>query len=80
MYILHRWVALDNGVGARSRKVDWRKKTGRMGTGTKGIPDMLAALDKHGLKMFSIYVGATIGDDGPSYDAGLPTAINQLAG
>jgi sugar phosphate isomerase/epimerase len=49
-------------------------------TGTKNIPAMLAALDRHGLKMFSTYVGAVLGPDGPTYDPGLAEAIEQLKG
>jgi hypothetical protein len=32
---------------------------------------MLEALDRHGLEMFSIYVGAKVGPDGPSCDSNL---------
>jgi sugar phosphate isomerase/epimerase len=49
-------------------------------TGTKGIPAMLEALDKHDLKMFSIYVASRVGKNGPSYDPGLPQAIQDLKG
>ena len=49
-------------------------------TGTAGIPQMLNALDKHGLKMFSIYVGAILGPDGPSCDPGLQQAVQALKG
>jgi sugar phosphate isomerase/epimerase len=49
-------------------------------TGTADIPQMLAALDKHGLKMFSIYVGAVVGPDGPSCDPGLGDAVRALKG
>jgi sugar phosphate isomerase/epimerase len=49
-------------------------------TGAKDIPDMLQALDAHRLKMFSIYVGAYVGDQGPSYDPDLPAACKALAG
>jgi len=49
-------------------------------TGTAGIPEMLQALDKRGLQMFSIYVGAMVGNDGPSYDPQLKSAIEQLKG
>ncbi|NOX55999.1 MAG: sugar phosphate isomerase/epimerase [Planctomycetes bacterium] len=49
-------------------------------TGTKGIPEMLAALDRFGLKMFSTYVRVDVGPKGPRYDPGLPGAIQQLKG
>ena len=41
---------------------------------------MLQALDAHRLKMFSIYVGAHVGDQGPSFDPDLPAACKALAG
>ncbi len=49
-------------------------------TGCQGIPDMLQALDTHHLKMFSIYVAAQVGDNGPSFDADLPAALKALQG
>jgi len=49
-------------------------------TGAKDIPEMLQALDAHGLKMFSIYVGAYVGDKGPSFDPDLPAACKTLKG
>lgn len=49
-------------------------------SGTHGIPEMLAALDRHGLKMYGLYVGANLDADQPKYDPGLPSAIKQLKG
>jgi sugar phosphate isomerase/epimerase len=49
-------------------------------SGTKGIPEMLDALDKHGQKMFALYVGANLDPDQPKYDPGLPKAIHALKG
>jgi len=49
-------------------------------TGAKNIPKMLEALDKHGLKMFSIYVGAQVGPDGPTFDPDLAEGIKALKG
>ena len=49
-------------------------------SGTRGVPEMLAALDKHGLKMYGLYVGANLDADQPKYDPGLPKAIEQLKG
>ncbi len=49
-------------------------------SGTRGVPEMLAALDRHGLKMYALYIGANVDPDQPKYDPGLPAAIEQLAG
>jgi sugar phosphate isomerase/epimerase len=49
-------------------------------TGTAGISDMRAALQAEGLKMYSIYVAAHVGENGPTFDPGLPRAIQTLAG
>jgi sugar phosphate isomerase/epimerase len=49
-------------------------------SGTAGIPEMLQALDKHGLKMTALYVGADLDPNKPKYDPGLPVAIRELKG
>jgi len=49
-------------------------------SGESGIPEMLQALDAHGLKMFALYVGANLDPDQPKYDPKLPEAIRQLKG
>ncbi len=49
-------------------------------SGVRGIPEMLAALDKHEQKMFALYVGAQLDTDKPAYDPGLPAAIEALKG
>ena len=79
--------AFDNGTGRGQLPPEVQAKMlAELGydgigyTGTKGIPEMLAALDRHGLKMFSTYVGATVGPDGPAYDPGLKDAIEALRG
>jgi sugar phosphate isomerase/epimerase len=78
----------DNGTG-RDQHVSLEdqatlvKRTGFAGlgfTGTQHIPEMLEALESRGLKMFSIYAAACIDGDQPSYEAGLPEAIQQLRG
>jgi sugar phosphate isomerase/epimerase len=83
----HAFFAFDNGTGRgvlppeeQAKMLDELGYAGIGYTGTQGIPQMLAALDARGLKMFSTYVGATIGPDGPAYAAGLPAAIEQLKG
>ncbi|HUT95833.1 MAG TPA: sugar phosphate isomerase/epimerase family protein [Thermoguttaceae bacterium] len=49
-------------------------------SGTSGIPDMLQAVDKHGLKMTALYVGANLDPDKPKYDPKLPEVIRALKG
>jgi sugar phosphate isomerase/epimerase len=81
--------AFDNGTG-RDQKVPLMqqaamlKRTGYAGmgvyTGTERIPEMLAALDRHGLRLLSIYVHSSVADTGARIDPGIPTAIRQLAG
>jgi len=79
--------AFDNGTGRGRLPPDEQarmlKELGYDGigyTGTAGIPEMLAALDRHGLKMFSIYVGANVAEGARPYDPALPEAIAQLKG
>jgi sugar phosphate isomerase/epimerase len=80
--------AFDNGTG-RDQKVPFEaqakmlKDLGYAGigfTGTQRIPEMLAALDANGLKMFNTYVGACVNPGRPPYDPGLKMAIHQLKG
>jgi sugar phosphate isomerase/epimerase len=79
--------AFDNGAGrGKLPPATQAKMLAELGydgigyTGTGGIPAMLEALDGEGLKMFSTYVGATVGPQGPSYDPGLKHAIEQFKG
>jgi len=79
--------AFDNGTGrgklSPGEQAKMLKDLGYAGigyTGTKGIPEMLEALDQHGLKMFSIYVGASIGSNGPKYDQNIKQAVKDLKG
>jgi len=77
--------AFDNGTGRgvllpeeQAKMLDELGYDGIGYTGTAGIPKMLAALDRHGLKMFSTYVGVNVDDPEKPYDPGLPAAIEQL--
>lgn len=79
--------AFDNGTGhgrlSPEAQAEMLERLGYAGigyTGTKGIPEMLKALDRHGLKMFSIYVGAELGPKGPAYDPNLKQAVKALKG
>ncbi len=79
--------AFDNGTGRGQLTAEVQAKMlaelGYAGigyTGATGIPEMLAALDKHKLKMFSIYVGVTLGPDGPKLPPNLDEAIEALKG
>jgi sugar phosphate isomerase/epimerase len=49
-------------------------------SGTAGVPEMLAALDARGLKMFALYVPANLDPDKPPYDPKLPEVIRTLKG
>ena len=87
MVLDNPFFAFDNGTGRGvippQKQADMLVELGYAGigyTGGRGIPEMLTALDRHQLKMFSIYIGAKIGPDGPSYDPSLPQAIQDLAG
>lgn len=48
--------------------------------GTDGLPEMLAALDKYGLKAFPVYFGACLDPDRPKYEPELKEAIRLLKG
>jgi len=79
--------AFDNGTGrgalSPGEQAKMLEELGYDGigyTGTAGIPEMLAALDAHGLKMYSTYVGLNVDDPEKPYDPGLPAAIEQLKG
>ncbi|MFV1964888.1 MAG: sugar phosphate isomerase/epimerase family protein, partial [Pirellulaceae bacterium] len=79
--------AFDNGTGRGQVPADEQAamlaELGYAGvgyTGTAGIPEMLAALDKRNLQMFSIYVGVRVGKDGSQVDPSLKEAIQQLQG
>ena len=49
-------------------------------SGTSGVPEMLQAVDKHGLEMTALYVGANLDPDKPKYDPKLPEVIRSLKG
>jgi sugar phosphate isomerase/epimerase len=80
--------AFDNGTG-RDQKLPLAdqaalvQRTGYAGLGYSGalrIPEVLAALDAHGLQLFSIYVGITVENGQATVDPALPQAIKQLTG
>jgi sugar phosphate isomerase/epimerase len=77
----------DNGVGRGNWTPAQQAKTlaelGYAGigySGTGSLPERLAAFDRQGLKVFSIYVASRVDPKGPSYDPSLKTAIEQLKG
>ncbi len=49
-------------------------------SGTAGVPQMLEALDAHGLKLYALYVPCNIDPDQPKYSPKLPEAIEALKG
>jgi sugar phosphate isomerase/epimerase len=77
----------DNGVGRGDLTLEGQaglaSRTGYAGifySGTKNIPELLAAHARHGLKLTGIYTGMNLSDAKPGYDPGLPEAIRQLQG
>lgn len=49
-------------------------------SGLAGVPEMLKAMDAHGLKLFALYVGANIDADQPAFDPKLKEVIQLLKG
>jgi sugar phosphate isomerase/epimerase len=49
-------------------------------SGLGGVPEMLKAMDAHGLKLFALYVGANVDADQPAYDPKLKEVIGLLKG
>lgn len=49
-------------------------------SGSAGVAEMLAALDKHDLEMHALYIGVSLDADKPPYEAGLKGAIAALKG
>jgi sugar phosphate isomerase/epimerase len=49
-------------------------------SGSAGVPEMLAALDKHDLEMHALYIRVNLDSDQPPYEAELPDAIAALKG
>ncbi|GMU21238.1 MAG: hypothetical protein AMXMBFR13_13310 [Phycisphaerae bacterium] len=57
------------------------KELGYAGWGPSGeqnVPEMLKALDAHGLKMFALYTGLNIDPEGPAYDPKLKDTLAAL--
>ncbi len=79
--------AFDNGVGRAELGPDQQaallKELGYDGigyTGTDNLAARMRAFDRQELKIFSLYVGARVGPDGPQYDEHLADAILALRG
>jgi len=49
-------------------------------SGTVGVPDMLEAVDKHGIDLTALYVRADLDPQKPKYDAAFPEVIRSLEG
>lgn len=47
-------------------------------SGTVGVPDMLRAVDKHGIELTALYVRADLNPEKGKYDAALPQVIRSL--
>lgn len=65
---------------AQAKVLDDLGYAGIAPSGTGGVDQMLAALDKHGLKLYALYVGANLDPDQPKYDPRLPQVIKTLKG
>jgi len=65
---------------AQAQVLDELGYAGIAPSGTGGVDQMLAALDKHGLKLYALYVGANLDPDQPKYDPKLPEVIKTLKG
>ena len=79
--------AFDNGVGrgrwAPEQQAATLARLGYEGIGYSGLEDLterLAAFDKHGLRIFNLYVGARFGPEGATYDQRLKEALPLLRG
>jgi len=49
-------------------------------SGTVGVPEMLEAVDKHGIELTALYVRADLDPEKTKYDAKLPEVIRALKG
>jgi len=81
-YALHNGVEDDKHPTPESRaqmlkELDY---AGMSASGVEGIPEVLSALDRHGLKLFTLYVGANLDPDKPKYDPRLLEVIKLLKG
>ncbi|MHB8899511.1 MAG: sugar phosphate isomerase/epimerase family protein [Thermoguttaceae bacterium] len=78
--------AFDNGVGRDigMKPADQAALLADLGyagigyTGVKNLPEMLAALDAGGLRMFSTYLQVNLEPGGAAYDPELPKAVELL--
>lgn len=85
--LTNEFFAMDTGVhGAGLKtpeaKAQVLKDLGFAGIGwtPPGIPEMLTALDREGLKMATLYVGIRIGEGEQKFDPQLPKYIKELKG
>lgn len=85
--IQYPFFILNNGTGrgklAPAEQAKLLKDLGCDGlsySGTKGVKEMLAALDAAGLKMYANYLSVNVGAGKPKYDPALPAAIKAMAG
>lgn len=82
-----QFFAFDNGTGRGEVPLDEQaqmlKEAGYDGVGYSGlkrIPEMLEALDRQGLRMFTVYTPMNLDPNKPPYDPELKIAIEQLKG
>lgn len=85
--LTNSFFAMDTGTkdakhrSARSQ-AEMLKELGYAGIGCamESVPDMLEALDDNGLKMFAVYVEASVDPEKPKYDRRLKDVIKSLKG
>lgn len=84
--ISNPFFAFDNGVGRGEWTPEQQAKTlARLGydgigyTGGENLDERLAAFEKHGLKIFNLYIGCNLDTD-PPYGEELTGAIERLKG
>lgn len=77
----------DNGTGRGKLSIEEQaelaKRTGYAGifvSGTKDMPQWVAAHKSRGMKVLGIYTGMDVSKPDAGYDPGLPEAIRQLKG
>lgn len=87
MVLTNPFFAMDTGTDRRNlsaaEQAEMLKDLGYDGlgySGIDGIEQMLAELDKRGLKMFNTYLGISIDPDGRKYDPRLKETIARLKG
>jgi sugar phosphate isomerase/epimerase len=79
--------AFGNGVGGKlvepERQAALLAKLGFDGisySGTQNLANRIAVFERHGLRIFNLYVGVTLTIDGPVFEPGLEEALQMIEG